>query len=298
VLAGSRARWGERWLLRLNVVVVLALALGLLIHPNRTSGQVSCSSGSQPSCPPTDLVITKADSPDPVLAGQSLTYRLTATNSGPIDDTRVTVADPLPANATFVSASSTRGTCTESAGTVTCRVRSLPVNTTATVTIVVTPTTAGALTNTASISGDQPDSDSSNNSATATTTINPAADLSLTKTDAPDPVSAGSIFTYALTATNGGPSPATGVVVTDTLPTHVEFSSVSARQGTCTRSNGTITCRLRTLSAGASATVSIKVRATGNLPSVVNTASVAGTEADPVSSNNRASATTTVVRRR
>jgi hypothetical protein len=40
------------------------------------------------------------------------------------------------------------------------------------------------------------------------------------------------------------------------------------------------------------------VRATGNLPSVVNTASVAGTEADPVSSNNRASATTTVVRRR
>ena len=56
-----------------------------------------------------------------------------------------------------------------------------------------------------------------------TTTVDPVADLSLTKADSPDPVLAGELLTYILTAQNAGPSSATGVELTDTLPAGVDL---------------------------------------------------------------------------
>src|SRR5207253_11485919 len=98
------------------------------------------------------------------------------------------------------------------------------------------------------------------NSATAATTVNPAADLSLTKTDSPDPVPAGQLLTYTLTAQNAGPSSATGVQVTDNLPAGVTFDSATPSQGTCSQASGTVTCALGTLTSGGNATVALKVR--------------------------------------
>jgi uncharacterized repeat protein (TIGR01451 family) len=50
-----------------------------------------------------DLSVTKADSPDPVIAGSNLTFAITLTNSGPSDAVVVALSDLIPANATFVS---------------------------------------------------------------------------------------------------------------------------------------------------------------------------------------------------
>ena len=47
--------------------------------------------------------ITKAASPNPVVAGQQLTYTLTVTNAGPSTATETVVTDTIPANTTFVS---------------------------------------------------------------------------------------------------------------------------------------------------------------------------------------------------
>ncbi|RME45097.1 MAG: DUF11 domain-containing protein, partial [Chloroflexi bacterium] len=66
-----------------------------------------------------DLAITKTDDPDPVMAGETLTYTLEITNNGPSDTTGVTVTDALPAEVSFDSATPSQGSCSEAGGTLT-----------------------------------------------------------------------------------------------------------------------------------------------------------------------------------
>src|SRR5581483_3972249 len=59
-------------------------------------------------------------------------------------------------------------------------------------------------------------------SPTATITVG-GVDLSVTKTDSPDPVAAGANLTYTITLTNGGGDDAFFVNLTDTIPTNTTF---------------------------------------------------------------------------
>jgi len=120
------------------------------------------------------------------------------------------------------------------------------------------------------------------------------ADLSITKTDNPDPVLVGQNVTYTLTVTNNGPVDATNVVVTDNLPAGVSFVSANAGQGTCNEAAGVVTCNVGNLASSAQATVTITVTPTA-AGTITNNASVSANEGDPVSNNNSASEATTVV---
>ncbi|MEA2570292.1 MAG: hypothetical protein QOI24_2293 [Acidobacteriota bacterium] len=117
-----------------------------------------------------DLGITKTDSPDPVGAGQLVTYLITVVNNGPEVATGVTVSDTLPANVFFIRASPSAGSC---AGTTTivCSVGTMAIRATETISIVVQTQVAGTLTNTATVSGTKTDPVAANNSSTATTTV-------------------------------------------------------------------------------------------------------------------------------
>ena len=123
------------------------------------------------------------------------------------------------------------------------------------------------------------------------TTQEPGADLAISKTDDPDPVTVGRTLTYTISVTNSGPLAATDVVVTDTLPLTVTFASSSASQGTCSGTN-VIICNLGTINNGDSATVTIVVTATAS-GTFTNTASVASAVTDPDTGNNSATASTT-----
>ena len=63
---------------------------------------------------------------------------------------------------------------------------------------------------------------------TAVVVAAPAIDLSITKTDRPDPVFVGARLTYTLTVRNAGPDTATNVRVADALPAATTFVSVTA----------------------------------------------------------------------
>lgn len=119
------------------------------------------------------------------------------------------------------------------------------------------------------------------------------ADLMVTKEDAPDPVTVDSNLAYTLTVTNNGPDIATDVVVMDVLPGGVTFVSAVPTQGSCVEAEGMVTCDLETLANGASTTVTIVVTPT-QAGEISNTADVVGSETDPNTTNNTATAVTTV----
>ena len=154
------------------------------------------------------------------------------------------------------------------------------------------PTATGTITNTASVSGNEPDPDSSNNTVAQTTFVS-GADLSIAKTDDPDPVLVGDTLTYTLTVTNNGPAVSTGVTTTDVLPSSVAFVSVTSTAGTCTESGGVVTCSLGGLAVGQTVTSTIVVIPTA-AGAITNAASVSGNEPDPDSSNNSVTQTTFV----
>lgn len=120
-------------------------------------------------------------------------------------------------------------------------------------------------------------------------------DLTLTKSDSPDPVIAGSDLTNTLVATNASTgSAATGVFLIDELPADVIPVSVTTTQGTCSADAGVITCDLGTLEPVASATVEIVVTPTA-AGEITNTASVGSDLGDANPDDNSATTVTTVM---
>jgi uncharacterized repeat protein (TIGR01451 family) len=122
------------------------------------------------------------------------------------------------------------------------------------------------------------------------------ADLSLSLSDAPDPVAPGGSLAYTIQVTNQGPAASPGMTVIDTLPAQVTFVSSTPGAPTCSHSAGTLTCALGSLapSAGATVTVNVSVSpsATGTLS---NAAVVSGGAPDPFAANNSDVETTQLV---
>jgi uncharacterized repeat protein (TIGR01451 family) len=120
--------------------------------------------------PEIDLAITKTDSPDPVSVGALLTYTLTVTNTKGDTANNVVVTDSLPSAVTFVSVSSTKGTCSGT-NPITCNVGTVAFNELVSIMIVVRPSNPGTITNTAIVTGREHEHDPSNNTASATTLV-------------------------------------------------------------------------------------------------------------------------------
>lgn len=131
---------------------------------------------------------------------------------------------------------------------------------------------------------------------TAPVTVTPSeasADLSVSMSDVPDPVTVNLPVAYAVTTTNHGPDPASGVTLTDTIPAGTAFQSASWSQGTCSENGGIVTCSGATLGDGEELVVTVVV-VPGAKGDISNQAAAVSNETDPNPGDNSATETTSV----
>jgi len=249
-----------------------------------------------------DLAITLSDSPDPVFAGNQLTYVAILSNGGLSDAQGATITLPLPAGTSPFSASASVGGSCAIGGTVVCTwagATAPGTMRTATIVVTVNSSQTANLSATATASSSTNDPAGGNNSATEVTVVQAQADLSITLTDAPDPVVAGTNLTYTATVSNAGPSDATAVVVNLPTPTGTSFvSGTVSGGGSCAAG---ISCSITgNMLPGTARTVSITVLVGAAVldGTVINaTATVTASSPDPIGGNNSFSTSTTVIAR-
>ncbi len=132
----------------------------------------------------------------------------------------------------------------------------------------------------------------------ATCTVCPSnADMSITLTGTPDPVTAGTNLTYVATATNNGPAPADAVSITLPLPAGTTFvSAAPSTGGSCNAATPVVCNWAGATASGASHSVTVvaAVPASATGPTLSATATVASTTQDLTPGNNTATATTAV----
>ena len=244
-----------------------------------------------------DLAIVKTASVDTAVAGGQFSYTLKTTNNGPFDATGVTVTDTLPAGLHYVKWTGD-GTVTNNGGALTIDLGAMAngaVKTTVIQVSVDSNLTGSSVVNTAKVTGKEQDSNPNNNTSTVTTPLTRQIDLAITKAADLATVKQGGQLTYTLTSKNNGPSDATGVTVTDTLPAGVQFVPTGSSSNV-TNNNGVLTVSLGDMPAGGNTltttiVVSVAKTTTGTL---TNQAEIKGNETETDLSNNKASCTTNV----
>ena len=246
-----------------------------------------------------DLAVTKIDSAtllDPIQPGGPITYTITATNNGPSNAIGVVVVDNIPDGIQVTQASigvtnvsipaSAADTNPANPDDLIFNVGNLASGESVIITVIanVLPAFRDDLVNTVVISTTDDtatDTDPTNNTATVTSPLSPEVDLAVVKsTPSGATVVAGNALVYHIDVTNNGPSTATGVTLSDTLPGGLTFVSVTTQQGTVGHAGGVISGNLGSIAPGQTVRVTVNTTVDpGARGSLVNTAIVSSSSA-------------------
>ena len=212
--ASSLVRWGPDGLAFRTETQVYVLRDVLVKDLSGTPADVAVSLGA----------------PATSSTGTNTTITISVKNKGPNSASNVSLFDPTPTNAIFLSATPTQGSCAGGAQ-VSCNLGSLSSSATATVALVVVPTSAGVLANTAIVAATSADPNDANNVASSTTSVtgsgyNPAPALSSL---APQSVLAGaSTFTLTVNGSNFAPTSTVSWNGTSLPTTFVDSTQLTA----------------------------------------------------------------------
>lgn len=246
------------------------------------------------------LTVTKTASPDPVTAGQQVTWTIRVTNDGPSDAQSVQLVDPLDSRLVLQSVAPASANCTGTT-TINCALGTLRPSQSVELTVVTTVLSsvpAGeTIQNTATATSTTVDpvtGEPATDSGTDQVTVQALAQLTIDKQAVSATVDAGGVAGFDIVVGNTGPSDAAAeVAVTDTLPAGMTYLAASTIGGpadwSCAAAGQVVTCRLMlagtpvTLAAGATAPVlriSATVRASEAAGTLTNTAT-ATSPSDP-----------------
>jgi uncharacterized repeat protein (TIGR01451 family) len=268
---------------------ITALVSGHESDPVSANNQASAAMSAVET---SELGVTLVPSAPAVDHGSAVTFTATAVNNGPNVSTAAQVVLKPGAGFTYQSASTSQGSCTHNAGTVTCALGNLAPAAQATIAIAGIASDIGALGSSAEVSGSGIDSAISNNSATATVTSRLLANAGIQLVDSADPATAGQVWQYTAAITNSGPDEVPSPSVTVNV-TGATVQGATSAQGTCTFAGATVTCTLNALSNGATAIVTVNALAAA-AGTATASANVAFLGTDTNSANNSASQTTTI----
>ena len=197
--------------------------------------------------PDSDIVVTASDSPDPVTPDGDITYTVTVQNLGPDAAPNVVLTVPMNNTLRFQSVAAPAGwSCTPpavGAGTTwSCSIATLPVQPASTFTIVLRANDEQFGINDQTINqvfaanSGNADPNGDNNLVQVSTLYSTIdANVSITASDAPDPVTNGGNLTFTVNATNAGPDAGPNASVILAPHPSLVFQSVVAPAGwTCT----------------------------------------------------------------
>jgi uncharacterized repeat protein (TIGR01451 family) len=277
--------------------------------PNTANNNTTVTTTLFDNC---ELAVTNSGTPNPVAAGGQITYTQLVTNSGPSSCSAGTLTEATPANTTFVSVSAT----TTGGGTWTCP-NSAPV---ACTNPSVVPGSVGTITaiyqvnagtgsgtiisDTVSVNTSTTDTNKADNTATSNIAVatGTQADLSVSNSVTPNPVTAGGTITYTQVVTNNGPAAAAAAKLAETLPANVTFVSLTGPGGTwtCTTASPyqcTDSASMAATGATSSASFTLIVTVNSTVAAgtaLTETATVSSSTSDPNNGNNAVAVTTYV----
>jgi len=199
--------------------------------------------------------------------GDTISYTLTVTNTGPDAAANVVVTDPT--SPSLVTIASAPGGCTVVAGSVTCDIGTLAAGDTRVLTITARVNDGVAaetvIKNCGSVTSVTANPDSAGTESCINTTVNPVApvaDVEVAKSG-PATAPAGGVIQYSVTVTNHGPDDATGVVVQD--PLDRALVTAASLPSDCALTGDTVICQAGTLTVDATKTFTFTVSAAAGL---------------------------------
>jgi len=279
--------------------------------------QQSCQVSAQYTLvvPGADVGLTQSASPDPVQAGEKISFNVRASNSGEDDASGVVITDTLPKNVQFVDATwsgedlSQHGTCSNTGSTVTCSEGTITEpngsNKYVDAVITVIPEQTGTITNSATVTADTYDPNQSNNSSSVDATVQPGAgaDLDVGVVTDKARVPSGSTVVYTIAVENRGPKTADDVKLTASIIGALSLlPHLSSTAGSCSLAGRLIStirdfeCSLGPIASGERVQVflRVKLRSPGYDHPATLRATAKSTTPDPVFTNNTDSNQVTV----
>jgi uncharacterized repeat protein (TIGR01451 family) len=254
------------------------------MDPDASNNSAAASLTSNPVA---DVRVSKTANVASANVGAPVTFTIVVSNAGPSAATGVRFADALPAGLTFVSASATAGSYDPVSGV--WDVGALTLDAQATLTLIADVNQTGPIVNEArKIAQNELDPNPANDASGAT--VNGlAADIQVVKTvSAPTGASLGHELTYFITATNNGPSAATGVRILDMLPANLAYISSTASRGLYVPQTGVWEIgAMAATGSGATATLQVHAIVVTTDPLISNRAAVmTSDQPDPNALNN------------